>query len=312
MQGRNSYSDADGTHYGIAIHNTSNDASDEDEASYAKRRTDGVSSHLYTDKDSVTQSLSLTARAGHAGSSTGNNNSLAVEITGGNGKTRAWWLANVAWDKLGKALAWVIDNDPDYRGFQVRRASVSEMKSNPRVKAFYGHDDMRRAWGGTTHTDPGGNFPWDKLFSSVNKYRSGGTGGGGGWDEMATKAEVQAAVVAAIEQTREFQHSGPRSRLKDTKVWPPNGWGDLSTREMLEYVFEFSQSKELKAAWLETAANVKVLSGKDFVNEGEIIEGVLGGLGRGDLSDAEIADILRRGLGDRTAAVAAILSQPAG
>jgi hypothetical protein len=42
------------------------------------------------------------------------------------------------------------------------------MKANPRVKAFYSHDDMRRAWGGTTHTDPGANFPWDKLFAVVN------------------------------------------------------------------------------------------------------------------------------------------------
>jgi N-acetyl-anhydromuramyl-L-alanine amidase AmpD len=168
VQGRNSYTDGDGRKYGIAIHNTSNDASDEAEASYATRRTDGTSSHLYVDHDSVTQSLSLRARAGHAGSSTGNDNAYSVEITGGNGKSRAWWLANVAWDKLGAALAWMIRNDPDLAGFQVRRASVAEMRADPRVKAFYGHDDMRQAWGGTTHTDPGPNFPWDRLFAAVN------------------------------------------------------------------------------------------------------------------------------------------------
>jgi hypothetical protein len=44
------------------------------------------------------------------------------------------------------------------------------MKSNPKVRAFYGHDDMRRAWGGTTHTDPGGGFPWDRLFAAVNEH----------------------------------------------------------------------------------------------------------------------------------------------
>lgn len=168
VQGRNSYVDADGKHYGIAIHNTSNDASDENEASYATRRTDGVSSHLYGDDDSVTESLDLDARAGHAGSKTGNENSISVEITGGNGKSRDWWLANVDWEELAAALAWIIQNDPDFKGFQVRRASVSEMRTNPKVQAFYGHDDMRQAWGGTTHTDPGPNFPWDKLTSSVN------------------------------------------------------------------------------------------------------------------------------------------------
>lgn len=167
VQGRNSYADADHLHFGIAIHNTSNNASDENEASYATRRTDGVSSHLYVDNDSVKESLDLDARAGHAGSRIGNENALAVEITGGNGNGRDWWLANVDWAELSAALAWIIQNDPDFRGFQVRRASVAEMRTNPKVQAFYGHDDMRQAWGGTTHTDPGPNFPWDKLIGSV-------------------------------------------------------------------------------------------------------------------------------------------------
>lgn len=167
VPGRNAYADRDGRKYGIAIHNTSNDASDAGEASYAKRRTDGTSSHLYVDNDSVTQSLDTSKRAGHAGSTIGNENAIAVEITGGNGKSRAWWLANVDWAELGKVLAKIIRAHWPDGSFQVRRASVASMKANPKVKAFYGHDDMRRAWGGTTHTDPGPNFPWDKLFDSV-------------------------------------------------------------------------------------------------------------------------------------------------
>ncbi len=164
IQGRNSYSDADGTKFGIAIHNTSNNASAEAEASYATRRTDGVSSHFYCDADSVIQSLDTTARAGHAGSSQGNQNAVAVEITGTNDKPRQWWLDNVAWDLLGRVLA---DVCRAY-GIPARRASVAEMQANAKVKAFYSHDDMRRAWGGTTHDDPGPNFPWDRLFTAVN------------------------------------------------------------------------------------------------------------------------------------------------
>lgn len=169
VQGRNDYKDKDGRHYGIAIHNTSNNASDTAEANYAKRRTDGVSSHLYTDKDSITQSLDLQDNAGHAGSAEGNNHSISIEITGTNGWSRQQWLANVPWEKLGAAIAWILKNDPDYAGFQVRRASVSEMKANPKVKALYGHDDMRRAWGGTDHTDPGPNFPWDRLIQAIKE-----------------------------------------------------------------------------------------------------------------------------------------------
>lgn len=169
VQGRNSYSDPDGRKFAIAIHNTSNSASAEAEASYATRRTDGVSSHFYCDADSVIQSLDTAAKAGHAGSSNGNNNAVAVEITGTNGKSRDWWLGNVAWDLLGQVLAQVCRA----YGIEARRASVAEMKANPQVRAFYSHDDMRRAWGGTTHDDPGPNFPWDRLFGAVSAALGG-------------------------------------------------------------------------------------------------------------------------------------------
>jgi N-acetyl-anhydromuramyl-L-alanine amidase AmpD len=167
-QGRNDYDDGDDLHFGIAIHNTSNTASDTNEASYADHRTDGTSSHFYVDADSVTQSLDTADKAGHAGSREGNENAIAFELTGTNDRSRQWWLDNIAWAKLGYVIAYILRYDPDYRGFQVRRASVAEMQANPKVKAFYGHDDMRRAWGGTNHTDPGGNFPWDRLFAAVN------------------------------------------------------------------------------------------------------------------------------------------------
>jgi N-acetyl-anhydromuramyl-L-alanine amidase AmpD len=167
VQGRNAYDDRDDRKYGIAIHNTSNTASAEGEASYAKRRTDGISSHFYVDLDSIVQSVDTKDRCGHAGSANGNENAVCVEITGSNAKTRDWWLKNVAWVKLGAALAQVIRAHWPDGSFQVRRATVAEMKANPKVKAFYGHDDMRRAWGGTTHTDPGPNFPWDHLFTVV-------------------------------------------------------------------------------------------------------------------------------------------------
>jgi N-acetyl-anhydromuramyl-L-alanine amidase AmpD len=164
VQGRNSYVDRDGAKYGIAIHNTSNDASARSEAAYATRRTDGVSSHLYCDNVEVIQSLDTDARAGHAGSSAGNENAVAVEITGLNTWTRNDWLGDVAWARLGAALAQVVKR----YGIAVRRATVAEMRANPKVRAFYSHDDMRQAWGGTTHTDPGPGFPWDRLFGAVN------------------------------------------------------------------------------------------------------------------------------------------------
>ncbi|WP_416902185.1 N-acetylmuramoyl-L-alanine amidase [Micromonospora echinospora] len=165
VQGRNAYDDRDGRKFGIAIHATDNTASAEAESVYATRRTDGVSSHFYVDADSVVQSLDTTARAGHAGSSTGNENAIAVEISGRSSSSRQWWLENVAWDRLAEVLAVVCR----YYDIAPRRATVAEMKATPQVRAFYGHNDMRLAWGGTTHTDPGTNFPWDHLLTKVEQ-----------------------------------------------------------------------------------------------------------------------------------------------
>lgn len=214
VQGRNSYSDPDHLHYGIAIHNTSNDASASNEASYATRRTDGTSSHFYVDDNDVVQSLDTDAKAGHAGSAHGNNHAIAIEITGTNAKSRAWWLANVAWAELGKTIAHLIKHDPDYAGFQVRRATVAQMKSNPKVRAFYSHDDMRRAWGGTTHTDPGSNFPWDRLFTAVNDAlkAAGGT-------TPVVPAEQPANVPAFPGRVLTYTAGKTMMRGNDVKQW---------------------------------------------------------------------------------------------
>jgi hypothetical protein len=184
VQGRNDYPDSDGKKYGIAIHNTSNNAPASGEASYATRRTDGVSAHFYVDDSEIIQSIDTDDRTGHAGSSEGNGNAVSVEITGTNSKSRQWWLDNVAWDRLAQVLAVVCQ----HYDIEPRRASVAEMKRNPKVRAFYGHDDMRRAWGGTTHTDPGSNFPWDHLLTKVKQAMNGD-------DDMPSADEIATEVL---------------------------------------------------------------------------------------------------------------------
>lgn len=169
VQGRNYSADSDHRKYGVAIHNTSNNATAEAEASYATRRTDSVSAHFYADSDSVVQSLDTNVRSWHAGSQNGNDNAVSVEITGFNYWTRAEWLKRVAWDQLGRVLALVCLA----HGIPVLRRSPEVLHANPKAGGFYGHDDMRRAWGGTSHTDPGPNFPWDHLLAVVASHING-------------------------------------------------------------------------------------------------------------------------------------------
>lgn len=273
VQGRNSYPDGDGKKFAIAIHNTSNDASDEGEASYATRRTDGVSSHFYVDADSITQSLDTDARAGHAGSRTGNENAIAVEITGANGWTRDRWLKSVAWERLAQVLAVLCR----HYGIEPRRASVAEMKANPRVRAFYGHDDMRRAWGGTTHTDPGPNFPWDHLLATVRRALDGETTE----DEM-TRDEIADAVVVGVHQAlgmaaRRDTPTGRQIGDSVRTLLAPLAAGQLGIAEL---VAKESTSPEEARALLDTLART---IGPD------VAEQVLAGLGGRSPADVAAA-----------------------
>lgn len=145
----------------IVIHNTSNDASDTNEASYAKRRTDGVSSHYYVDDNSITQSLDTDWRAWHVGSPEGNSTGISYEITGSNGKSRSWWLGNVYW----RGLVQQIRADMDVHGITARLLTIEQMRDG--WSGIVTHDQCRRAWGDTTHTDPGPNFPMDYLLEQV-------------------------------------------------------------------------------------------------------------------------------------------------
>jgi hypothetical protein len=146
----------------ITIHNTSNarDASAEDEASYAKNRTDGTSSHYYVDRNSIVQSLNTDLRANHVGSTTGNNTGISYEITGTNSKTRAWWMGNVAWGLLVKQ----IKTDCAEHDITPRLLTVQQIKDG-RMTGIITHNQARLAWGGTNHTDPGENFPLDHLIA---------------------------------------------------------------------------------------------------------------------------------------------------
>lgn len=154
---------------GIAIHATANDAPAINEANWAKQRPDTTSSHFYVDRTSGIQSLDTAMVAWHAGSEQGNENAVSIEITGVNAWTRAQWLANVDWQKLTRLCAWICRT----HNIAARHLSVLEMRAGAR--GIYTHDDMRRAWGGTDHTDPGPNFPMDHLVAQVAAQLGGGT-----------------------------------------------------------------------------------------------------------------------------------------
>jgi N-acetyl-anhydromuramyl-L-alanine amidase AmpD len=148
----------------IAIHNTSNNAPAVNEASYAKRRPDSVSSHYYVDDERIIQSLNTDLRAWHAGSTQGNSYAISYEFVGTNSKSRDWWLKNIDWDKAAKQIA----TDMKHFGIANRHLTSAQMRSG--VTGIVTHDQMSRVWGGSDHNDPGPNFPMDHLIKKINQY----------------------------------------------------------------------------------------------------------------------------------------------
>lgn len=148
----------------VTIHCTANDASARDEADYAKVRTDGTGSHYYADDVEVLQSTDTSRCVGHVGSDEGNERGLSYEITGVTGWTRQQWLDNVEWGKLAAAMA----RDCLFFGIPPVLLTHDQMRAfNAQNKGFITHNMARIVWGGTTHTDPGPNFPMDHLLGLV-------------------------------------------------------------------------------------------------------------------------------------------------
>jgi hypothetical protein len=143
----------------IAIHNTSNNAPVQNEANYAKVRTDDVSSHFYADQSAVIQSLDTVKDAWHAASQWGNRRAIAFELVGFNSSTEAYWKKVI--DRVAPVMAKVCD----IHDIPVQSLSVAQAKAK-NVRGFVTHYDMTQAWGGT-HNDPGPNFPEAYLIAKV-------------------------------------------------------------------------------------------------------------------------------------------------
>jgi len=251
----------------VAIHNTSNTASAENEAAYARRRTDNISSHYYVDNDSIIQMLDTKLQAWHAGSTRGNQRAISYEITGVNGWTRKQWLARVDWDKLARQVA----RDCKTHNIDARLLTVAQMNDG-KSTGIVTHDQMRRAWGGTTHTDPGLSFPIDHLLVKVRAQLDG--------DTMTLTAADLKAVRDAVWRT-------------DNAVPPPAGWPNSNNEGM-------AGATILNSTWTNTDRIQKILAsvieklGGDLVDEQAIVDGVLAGIA--GKSVADMADALEAAL----------------
>ena len=139
----------------------------ENTAAYFANPPDGrqVSSHYCADNDSVVQCVDLDDIAWTVGNRPGNYRGINWELSGFANQTRDQWL-----DPFGRAMlaqaAPLMKSDSARFGIPVRRCTVSDLQA--RKPGYTTHNDLRVAFGVTTHTDPGPNFPFDYLFSLIS------------------------------------------------------------------------------------------------------------------------------------------------
>ena len=120
-----------------------------------------VSSHYCADDTSVVQCVRLADVAWTVGNRPGNNRGINWELSGFAAQTREQWLDPFGVAMFGQ-IAPIIRSDAAKYGIPLRRCTIDDLKAfRPGITS---HNDLGVAFGGTDHTDPGPNFPWDYLL----------------------------------------------------------------------------------------------------------------------------------------------------
>lgn len=134
----------------------------ESTARYFANPSDGreVSSHFCVDSNSVIQTVDEDDTAWTVGNRPGNNRGINIELAGRASQTAAQWLdpySRAMFDVIAPVVArsmtrWHIPN---------RWCTLADLDAYR--PGHTTHNDLRRAFGVTTHTDPGPGFPFDHV-----------------------------------------------------------------------------------------------------------------------------------------------------
>jgi len=98
-----------------------------------------------------------------------NPHSLGIEICAEGGDyqknyTRAQWLSAAVWPAVARAAARTAELCARH-GIPVVRIGPAALRGG--AAGICGHVDVAVAWGQSSHTDPGGEFPWPEFMAAV-------------------------------------------------------------------------------------------------------------------------------------------------
>jgi hypothetical protein len=136
-----------------------------------------VSSHYTVDADSAVQCVRLGDVAWTVGNRAGNYRGINYELAGTASQTAAQWADAYSQSML-RRFAAIARRDMAKFGIPARWCSIDALKS--RLPGLTTHNDLRVAFGGTTHTDPGPAFPFAQVLQMIT-----------GEDDMLTEQQAK-------------------------------------------------------------------------------------------------------------------------
>lgn len=137
-------------------------------AQYFHNLPDGrvVSAHYCCDNNSIVQCVRLQDTAWTVGNRPGNYRGINWEFAGFAAQTAEQWRDPYSTAMLLRAVPY-IRADAARFGIPLVRRTVPELQAfRPGITS---HNDLRLAFGTTTHTDPGPNFPWSWFMAQLQE-----------------------------------------------------------------------------------------------------------------------------------------------
>jgi N-acetyl-anhydromuramyl-L-alanine amidase AmpD len=285
----------------VVIHSTEGSEgpqSAEDGAAYDQRRTDGTSTHFFVDTDSVIQCVRTTDRAHHA-RATGNKIGIGFELCGRAGQTSTQWHDAASAPMLRLAATYVAKCCRKY-DIPVRRLTVAQLRDGE--KGICGHVDITNAFGESTHTDPGPNFPWTEMLEMVQAELNGD-------DDVS---DVFTKPLGADVDNKTLDQL-----VQDVWYWARKGGNGMTALEAKLAKIQITADAALAAARSDDEAGIKAHIDAKVAElaqaQAATRDAILAALPAGSdpVSREELEEALRAALGDQAGADAARGGQPA-
>ena len=144
------------------------------------------------DTDRVLEIMPAEMRSHHAAGA--NDKGLGGCIPGRAEQSREQWLDTISAQYLEQGCRWAADMCIRY-GIPAVRINPGQMQDG--VKGIVDHNAVRLAFGQTTHTDVGPNFPWDVVMPRIAELVEG--------EDMASSEEILAAIAAVNANVDRFE-----------------------------------------------------------------------------------------------------------